>query len=293
MGKGNAKIIMKNNTKIFLKLMPLLIIFIGLFITGIFVTFFQSLHIGGQFANKPTIESYIILINNPGFIKSLIYTLTIAFISSVCSVITGTLIASGIWRLPYTMKIISSLYKIPLILPHITIAFITILFISQTGIFSRIGYHMGIINNYINFPNILYSGKGIGIIVAYIFKETSFVILLALGVLLKLPETQIQSAHMLGANPVQILFTVILPFIGNTLKMSFIIIFLYSLGAFDIPFVMSESQPEMMSVSIYNTFFKKSLIHRPEASAELIVLLIISLIILLWYFKHEKENYER
>jgi putative spermidine/putrescine transport system permease protein len=223
---------------------------------------------------------------------SLLFSLFIALISSFLSIFLGTIIATGIWRLPDKLRIMAIVYKIPLILPHITIAFITVLFLSKPGVLSRISYHLGLIENFITFPNILYSGKGIGIIIAYTIKETTFVILMVLGVLLKLPETQIQTAKMLGANHLQTFLTVVIPFIKPAVKMSFIIIFLYSLGAFDIPYIMSESQPEMISVSIYNTFFKRDLIHRPEAAAELIILFTISLTLLISFFKHKRNKYE-
>lgn len=283
---------MKKNIKILLQLSPLLIIFLGLFVTGIFVTIMQSLHLVGYSLEKPNISSYIILFENPRFLISLLYSLFIALVSSVFSIILGTSLAYGIWRLPAKMKMISVVYKIPLILPHITIAFITVLFLSKPGIISRLSYHLGIIKDFTAFPNILYSGKGFGIIIAYIIKETSFVILMVFGVLLKLSETQIQSAKMLGANSIQTFFTVVIPFITPAVRMSFIIIFLYSLGAFDIPYVMSESQPEMMSVSIYNTFFKKDLTHRPAAAAELVILFGISLALLISFFKYERYHHE-
>jgi len=283
---------MKKKIKILLQLSPLLIIFLGLFVTGIFVTFLQSLNLLGIFHEKVSLLSYVLLFKNPQFLISLLYSLFIAMISASLSIFFGTAIAMAIWRMPVKMKIMAIVYKIPLILPHITIAFITVLFLSKPGILSRISYHLGLIDNFIRFPNILYSGKGFGIIIAYTIKETSFVILMVLGVLLKLPETQIQTAKMLGANFLQIFFTVIIPIIKPAVRISFIIIFLYSLGAFDIPYVMSESQPEMVSVSIYNTFFKKDLIHRPEAAAELVILFVLSLTLLLSFFKQEKQNYE-
>lgn len=283
---------MKKEIKILLQLSPLLIIFLGLFVMGIFVTFLQSFNLLGLSQEKSTTLSYIILLESPQFLISLLYSLFIAFISSILSIFLGTIIATSIWRLPSKMRIIALVYKIPLILPHITIAFITVLFLSKPGILSRIAYHLGLIEEFITFPNILYSGKGFGIIIAYTIKETTFVILMVLGVLLKLPETQIQTSKMLGANKIQTFFTIIIPFIRPVIRISFIIIFLYSLGAFDIPYVMSESQPEMISVSIFNTYFKKDLIHRPEAAAELIILFCVSLIILLSFFSKERKKYE-
>ncbi len=49
---------MKKEIKILLQLSPLLIIFLGLFVMGIFVTLLQSFHIIGLSSGKPTLIPY-------------------------------------------------------------------------------------------------------------------------------------------------------------------------------------------------------------------------------------------
>ncbi len=283
---------MKKHTRILFETSPLLIIFLALFITGIIFTLLQSLHIIGLSQGKLSLDAYVSLFDTPRFTFSLVYSFFIALVSSLIAVCLGIILAAGIWRLPVHLRAWSIVYKIPLILPHISIAFITILFLGKTGILSRVSYSLGMIDTFRAFPNILYSGKGFGIITAYVIKETPFVILMVLGILVKLSETQIQTARMLGASSRKIFTTIVFPHIYPVVRMSFIIIFLYSLGAFDIPYVMSESQPEMISVSVYNTFFKKDLVHRPEAAAALVILFIISLVVLVIFFKQGRKQHE-
>ncbi len=284
---------MKKDFKILLQLSPLLIIFLTLFITGFLVTFLQSVKLMGSGGEGFSFLSYKMLFQNRRFSLSLLYSLIIAFSSSLLSILAGTSGALFLWKVPVNIRKYGIVYKIPLILPHITIAFMTVLFLGRTGILSRIGYNLGFLVNFTDFPNILYSGKGFGIIIAYTVKETSFVMLMVMGVLVKLPKTQIQTAGMLGATPFQVFYTLTLPYITPILKVSFIIIFLYSLGAFDIPYIMSESQPEMISVSVFNTFFKRDLIHRSEAAAELVILFTLSLGALLWFFKLKGTRSEK
>ncbi|MCK5671826.1 MAG: hypothetical protein KAH95_00530, partial [Spirochaetales bacterium] len=81
---------MKKEIKILLQLSPLLIIFLGLFVTGIFVTILQSLNLIGLFHNKVSFLSYTVLFENPQFIISLLYSFFIALVSSVFSIILGT-----------------------------------------------------------------------------------------------------------------------------------------------------------------------------------------------------------
>jgi putative spermidine/putrescine transport system permease protein len=64
---------------------------------------------------------------------------------------------------------------------------------------------------------------------------------------------------------------------------TFIILFLYSFGAFDIPFLLSESRPEMLSVFVYNLYFQRDLSRRPDAMATLVVMLLFSGLFILLY----------
>lgn len=280
---------MKKRTRIVLQLSPLLSIFIVLFAGGFIFTLLESFHLTGFSAGKFSLAAFRILFTDTHFAASLLYTFSIALLSSVSAVIFGTVLAAVIWRLPGSFQKWAVVYKIPLILPHITIAFITILFLGRTGILSRIGYHLGLIQTMTAFPNILYSGKGFGIITAYVLKETSFVILMVLGLLFKLSESQVQTARMLGASRFELFTTIVIPFTFPAIRVSFIIIFLYSLGGFDIPYIMSESSPEMLSVSIFSIYFKKDLIHRPEAAALLVILFLLSLLFLLLFIKKERH----
>jgi putative spermidine/putrescine transport system permease protein len=66
---------------------------------------------------------------------------------------------------------------------------------------------------------------------------------------------------------------------------AFIILFLYSLGGFDIPYLVGESYPSMISIKVYNLYFKRELANRPEAMAILTCLFLFSLIFIWAYGK--------
>lgn len=57
-------------------------------------------------------------------------------------------------------------YKIPLILPHIAVAFVVLVVWSQSGILASVAHWLGLIRSMNEFPNLLYSGWGIGMILA-------------------------------------------------------------------------------------------------------------------------------
>jgi putative spermidine/putrescine transport system permease protein len=139
---------------------------------------------------------------------------------------------------------------------------------------------MGWISEPSEFPNLLYSGHGIGVALAYIIKETSFVILMVTGMLRKLDESLVVSARMLGASGAGVFKDIVIPHVKPAMISSFLILSLYALGAFEIPWLIGESKPQMLSVTIYNLYFQRDLSRRPEAAALLTLLMLLSAILI-------------
>ncbi|WP_285908022.1 ABC transporter permease [Pseudodesulfovibrio pelocollis] len=219
----------------------------------------------------------------PHYLASMAFSLTIAFVSAGLSVAFGTLGAWAMWNMPPLLQRASMIYKMGLILPHMAVAFVVLILWSRTGFISAIAFHMGLVDDPGQFPAILHSGNGAGMIIAFVAKETPFAMLLALAVLARTDRRLVQVARMLGAGPVRIFVSVVLPRLTPALHTAFIILFLYTLGAFDIPFLLAESRPGMLSIEIYNLYFKRELTDRPTAMALLVVLFVFSVAFIMVY----------
>ncbi len=281
---------MNKRLLIFLQLLSILIPFIALFCTGILFTIFQSF---GFFIFKIKYSdlffAYKELFLNKWFYESFIFSIKVAFFSALISIIIGTIFSYLLWKLPLNIQKYLIIYKIPLILPHITVAFIIIIIFSKTGILSSFLYNIGLIVNNAQFPSLLYQKSGFDIITAYIYKEVPFVILMVFAVLIKFDIRLIETAKMLGAGRIKIFFKIVLPFLFPVINTTFIILFIYSFGAFDIPFIIGQSYPGMLSIHVFNYFFEKDLYYRPIAMAILIIMLIFSIIFIYIYIKIAKK----
>ncbi len=254
-------------------LIPYAVLFCG----GVVLTLCQSLGIltplpytGGLW------DAYATLFSKGWFSKSFLFSVQVGGCSAVISVAAGTLLGYGVWRLPERLKGLALVYKIPLILPHIAVAFLVMLFWSRSGLMSSAAWSLGLIRDMDQFPNLLYSGYGLGMILAYGLKGTPFVMLLCLAQLSGFDIRQVRTAVMLGASGTTIFFKIILPRLAPAMHTGFIILFLYSFGAFDIPYLLSESRPGMVSIHVYNLYFKHDLERRPEAMAALVVMFIFA-----------------
>lgn len=260
-----------------LKLSPLLIPFTVLFLGGLLLAVVQSLGIwvpiapeGGMF------QAYEALLR-PHVLQSAFHSFWIALISTLFSVSIGAVLAYLIWRLPERLEQLSLVYKVSLILPHIGVAFVVLVFWSQSGLVASLAHQLGLINTPQDFPALIHGGSGAGMILAYVLKEIPFVIILGHAVLKRMDPRLIQTAAMLGAGRVHIFFKLVLPHMLPALNTAAIILFLYAFGAFDIPFLLSESSPGMLSIEAFNLYFRRDLINRPTAMAILVCMFLFSI----------------
>jgi putative spermidine/putrescine transport system permease protein len=260
-----------------LRLLPLVLPIGGLFLAGAAVTVVQSF---GLMVPVPDIkrgtDAWMYLFSDGWIWVSVLHSLAVAISSSGISVLLGTLLAWWIHQLPSAWKQASTVYKIPLILPHLTVAYLAVLIFGQAGFLSSIAARAGLIDNTADFPNLLYGGRGVGVGLAYVMKETSFVILMVTGMLRKLKTDLVVSARMLGASQAAVFRDIVLPHVRPAMVSSFLILSLYALGAFEIPWLIGESRPQMLSVTIFNMYFHHDLSRRPEAAALLTTLMVLS-----------------
>ena len=273
-------------TDLLLRLSPLLLPYLVLFCGGVFLTICQSF---GVLTPLPytggALDAYAGLLADRSFFASFTFSLGVAAASAFFAVSAGTLLAYRVWQLPGRLATVARVYKIPLILPHISVAFVVLVFWSPSGILASLMHSLGLIQSMSAFPNVLYSGWGLGMILAYALKGTPFAMLLVLALLVRFDIRQIQTAAMLGASAPRIFFRIVLPHLAPAVHTGFIILFLYSFGAFDIPYLLSESRPGMLSIHVYNLYFKHDLARRPEAMAILVIMFGFVVLFIVAYSK--------
>lgn len=210
----------------------------------------------------------------PHMVGSLLLGVRVAGVSALLSVAGGALLAYGVWRMPPRMQLAALVFRVPLVLPHIVVAFLAIVFWSRSGLVSAALHQAGIIVGQAQFPALLWGGDGTGMVMAYVYKELPFVMLLAVASLRRLDPRLPETARMLGAGRWAVLRDVVIPHLVPVLHASFLILFLYAFGAVEIPLLLGESTPPMPGVAAYDLYFLRSLEDRPAAAALLTLLLL-------------------
>lgn len=265
-------------------LLPLLAPFTGIFAAGLCLTVLQSLGLFLPTASDgPTLEHYWTVLGSAAMRRSLTFTLYVSLVSALGSVSLGTALGYMVWKLPTRLRQAAVVYKVGLILPHVAVAFLVLLCFGQTGLLASLAHTLGLAPTPQDFPQLLYAGDGLGMILAYMFKGTPFAMLMVLAVLFGFDTRLLQTAAMLGAGPLETFRRVTLPRLLPAMHSAFIILFLYAFGAFDIPFLLGESRPGMLSMRVYDIYFQKDLDDRPQAMAILALMFAFAALFTMLY----------
>jgi putative spermidine/putrescine transport system permease protein len=265
-------------------LLPLLLPFAGIFAAGLCLTLCQSL---GLFlplgSTGPTPEHYATVLGSAAMQRSFLFTLYVSLVSALGSVTLGTGLGYMVWKLPARLRQAAVVYKVGLILPHVAVAFLVLLYFGQTGLLASLLHRLGLAPTPQDFPQVLYAGDGLGMILAYMFKGTPFAMLMTLAVLFGFDTRLLQTAAMLGAGRFHAFRRVTLPRLLPAMHSAFIILFLYAFGAFDIPFLLGESRPGMLAMRVYDIYFRKDLADRPQAMAILALMFVFTALFTMLY----------
>ncbi len=266
--------------KNYLYIAPTLLFIGGFFLYGFFQGFLQSFGLCKIIGKSSfTLDYYIQTLNSKSFWDSLLFTSKMAIISSTLSLI----ISIGIIYIIYInmerkfvqeerfQKIIES----PLLVPYLIASYLILILFMQSGTISKILVALGIINGYSSFPILTNDKKGIGIMIAYIWKTTPFIVMMSIPVLKRVQNKWMALAHIFNVGKTRFFIEVALPLMGPSLLMSFFIILAYIFTAFEVPYMLGVTYPKALAVEAYEIYSRGSLGDRP---ALMVINMIISFI---------------
>ena len=76
-------------------------------------------------------------------------------------------------------------------------------------------------------------------------------------------------------------------------KNAFLIIFAFSLGAYELPFLLGATAPKALPVQAFIEYTHPDLLHRPYAMALNSIMFFISLIIVVFYYRLLQGNLKK
>jgi putative spermidine/putrescine transport system permease protein len=227
-----------------------------------------------------TLDHFAGVLTDPDFLPSLLMTFGVAT--------TATVIAAGcslVMALLFTFmmqqhRLLTFVFQIPLTVPHLVIAVAVVFLLTPTGLVARLLSAAGLIAQPADFPLLVNDRWGIGIIVAYVWKEIPFITLMLLSALRHGGLELLEVGKTLKAGPWQRFRHIVLPIIFPSLGAACLIVFAYTFGAFEVPYLLGRTYPLMLPVWAYKHYSDVDLLARPEGIATgLLIALVVALLV--------------
>ena len=265
--------------RLFALLGPALCIILLLFGGGLVLGLLQALgHSPSQGFAAISLQHFINVLQDPDFVKSLILTLYIATTSTLIAAAISVVLALSLIRWATHSRVVNFILQIPLTVPHLVIAISMILLLAPSGLFSRLLSSLSIISSPSAFPLLVNDGWGIGILTVYIWKEVPFITFMLLSVLKNMGTELMEVGATLNASRFQRFSSITLPVIAPSLGAACLIVFAFTFGAFEVPFLLGRTYPLALPVWAYKNYSDIDLLARPEGIA---IGLIIAVIVIL------------
>jgi putative spermidine/putrescine transport system permease protein len=279
------KAIRTKRLRIWLMLLPALTVIVGLFMGGLVLVSLQSLGYFPPAGDEAlTLEHYRRLVQDREFRASLQLTFVLTTVATIISAVAGFALALALREWARHSSILNTLLQVPLAVPHLAMAVVLINLIAPSGLIARIAYAVGFGSDPADFPALIGDRYGIGIITAYVLKETPFISLMALAMILRLGNEYDEVARTLGASAWQRLRYVTLPMVAPAVVSASLVVFAFIFGAFETPFILGRPYPAMLAVVAQRKFTSETLAERPDAIAVAIVIMVTS-ILLVWAYQ--------
>ena len=281
-----------------IQLIPILSVLVFLFGGALVMALLQSLGFAPWFGINtfPDFSYFGALWGSQTFWESLWLTLYYATISTFLALVFGTILALALIKVFPGKWLYKYIYKLPLMIPYTVGIALAVIMLSNGGILSRFAAFAGLIDDPGQFPLILKTHYGWGIIAVYVWKQTPFITLAVYAVLLGIGRETEEAAAILGARRGTIFFRVTLPQILPGIVSSTLICFAFNVGAFEAPFILGGGFPDTLPVVAWRYFNDADYTLQLQGMATVVSIALVAGVILfayLWAYRRFERRMGR
>jgi putative spermidine/putrescine transport system permease protein len=153
----------------------------------------------------------------------------------------------------------------PFPVPYVVAASITVLFLGQSGLLSRLGARAGFLHAPGDFPPLVFDQPGVGFIITFAWKEAAFLAFVAWSVLATRGATLEEAARTLGAGSGATFWRVTLPVLWRGMAPALVLVFVFIAGSYEAAALLGPSDPLPFPVGTYERYNDLDLSRRGEA----------------------------
>ena len=239
-------------------------------------------------------DNYVEAINNPAFIQAFQYTLRVTLIVLAVTIVSSIILAMALRRTFIGKKITLFLLQVDVAVPSIACATMMLLVLSKTGALSRLLNNLGLMDNYMDFPNIFYNSNGLGVIISVIWLFIPYITLSLLSVLHSISNDEEDQAATLGISKIKRFIFITLPSLKSSIAYTSILCFACTFASFELPSLVGD-QHSMVTLAYYYYNILGSAPRHMESYSISIIVTVITLAVssLLMYYSLSSDEKRR
>lgn len=172
---------------------------------------------------------------------------------------------------------------LPLAVPHVAAALAVLLLLGQSGLLARVLLAMGWIQGPADMPALVYDPLGVGLVLAFVWKELPFLLLVAVGVHETLGDGYTDAARTLGASPATIWRRITLPLLWRGVAPNAIAVLAFLLGQYEMAVVLAPSDPLPLAMLTAERATDSALVRRGEAHVLALIAMTLAGVLVVWH----------
>lgn len=176
-----------------------------------------------------------------------------------------------------------TLATIPLPIPPIVVAAAAVLVLSQSGLLARGLAAFGWVSVPADFPALLNTPEGTGLILALAWKELGFLSLLACSIVAQLDPELEATARTLGASAKAARRRILVPLVWRGLMPGVVAAFAFVLGSWELPALLGPSHPQPLAVAVLERARDADPLARGDAWAAVLLLFGAAMTAVAWH----------
>lgn len=223
-----------------------------------------------------TLDHLRAVIGSPDFLQSLLATVYVCSTSTVIAAALALACALYFHFLAAKSRVVRFLFQVPLATPHLVITMAVLFLLAPSGFFERLMQAAGLVGGPAAFPVLTNDPFSIGVMAAYVWKETPFITLMVMSGLANAGAAELlEVGRTLKAGRLARLRLILLPVVLPSLGAASLIVFAYTFGAYEVPYLLGRTWPRLLPVWAYLNFRDPDLAARPEGVAAGLVIAVI------------------
>lgn len=241
-----------------------------------------------------TLDYYIAALTRADLAQSIQYSFYLSTVSSVLAAVLGTLLALALtWAKTSRFTRLFNI-QIPIMTTHSLVVLAVICLLTGSGMIPRILFLLGLVDDPNTFPSVIGAPSGWGIILTYLWKEAPFVAFCTITLMANINDNLGEAAETLGANSFKTFTNITLPLCSGTIIKAFLIVFAFSFGSYEVPFLLGATTPKAMPILAYIEFQDPNIMNRAYAMALNGIMVFITFALsLVYYFILAREDSQK